>query len=61
MPAIARLYDSYSDAAAIVSELENAGVAHERISLIANAEAHGRSTTTESAPVAGDRPLDPAD
>jgi hypothetical protein len=61
MQAIARLYDSYSDAAAVVNELESAGIPHERISLIANAAAHGRSTTTEVVPGGGDHPLDPAD
>lgn len=40
---IARLYHSYDDARAVVHELEAAGLPHDAISLVANADAHGRS------------------
>lgn len=42
---IARMYDNYSDASTIVHELEAAGIPDRDISLIANADAHGRATT----------------
>jgi len=41
---IARMYDSYDDAKAVVHELEAAGIPHREISLVANADAHGRSS-----------------
>lgn len=60
MQIIAYLYDSYADAATVVRELEDSGVPHSEISLLANADAHGRHTGgTET--VTGDHPLDPAD
>jgi hypothetical protein len=75
MRTISRIYDSYSDAADVVSRLEQASVPHDRISIIANQDAHGRhtstSTTRESvtgttstsgtSTATGDHPLDPAD
>ena len=45
MPTISRIYDNYGDAAATVNELEEARVPHGDISLVANADAHGRTTT----------------
>lgn len=46
-----RMYDSYGDAQVVVGDLEAAGIPHGDISLVANADAHGRSagTTTGSA------------
>jgi len=60
---IARMYDDYDDAKAIVHELEAFGVPHSEISLVANADAHGRSIspTGASAVARDDRPLDPVD
>lgn len=58
---IARMYDSYDDARTVVSELEAAGVPHSDISLVANADAHGRSSRTSAVTGGGDHPLDPAD
>ena len=60
---IARMYDSYDDANAVVHDLEASGVPHSEISLVANADAHGRSSGTSrtSAVTGGDHPLDPAD
>jgi len=59
---IARMYDSYDDAKAVVSELEASGVPHSEISLVANADAHGRAVgNAGTSPIAGERPLDPAD
>lgn len=40
---IARMYDNYGDASEIVRELEAAGIPNRDISLVANADAHGRS------------------
>jgi hypothetical protein len=60
---IARMYDSYEDAKAVVHDLEVAGVPHSEISLVANADAHGRSvvsSTSSTARAGGDHPLDPA-
>lgn len=49
MPTISRMYDNYGDAVATVNELEEARLPHHDISLVANADAHGRATTpTES-------------
>lgn len=45
---VARLYANYTDASAVVNELEAAGVPHSDISLVANADAHGRTGTNES-------------
>ena len=58
---IARMYDTYDDAKAVVHDLEGAGVPHSEISLIANADAHGRSSGTSAMTAGGDHPLDPAD
>jgi hypothetical protein len=58
---IARMYDSYDDAKAVVQALEASGVPHSEISLIANADAHGRSSGTAAVTGGGDHPLDPAD
>lgn len=60
---ITRMYDSYDDAKTVVNNLEASGVPHSDISLIANADAHGRSlpTTSNSTMTGGDHPLDPAD
>jgi hypothetical protein len=43
---ISRMYDNYDDAVATVNELETASIPDHQISLVANADAHGRSTTT---------------
>ncbi len=40
---INRMYDSYEDASAVVTDLEAAGIPHSDISLVANSDAHGRS------------------
>jgi len=61
---IARMYDSYDDAQAVVHELEKSGISHSDISLIANADAHGRSSPrsgTAAVTGGGDHPADPAD
>lgn len=54
---IAHLYDSYDTARTVVTELEAAGVPHDDISLVANAETQRAHTGTEStnavAPAAG--------
>jgi len=49
MATISRMYDSYGDAAATVEELEAAGIKHDSISLIANADAHGRAASATTA------------
>lgn len=60
---VARMYDNYDDAKMVVNELEASGVPHSDISLVANADAHGRSAVTPSGSMTGggDHPLDPAD
>lgn len=68
MRTISRMYDDYSHASAVVTRLEEAGISHDNISVIANEEAHGRHTSsltgTSSAPgtptVTGNHPADPA-
>jgi hypothetical protein len=45
MVTISRMYDSYSDAVATVHDLEEAHFPSHDISLIANADAHGRAST----------------
>lgn len=62
MKTIARMYDDYGDAAAIVGELERAGIPREDISLVANQEAHGRHTATAGTRdvTTGEHLLDPA-
>jgi hypothetical protein len=63
MRTIARLYDSYADASYVVDELEASGIDHSNISLVSNAEAHGRhaTTTTRSTTGGGTSVVDPAD
>jgi hypothetical protein len=68
MQTLSRMYDDYADAASVVSDLEAAGIPHDRISLVANADAHGRSTgalrTADprvGRTASGDSSLDPAD
>jgi len=39
---ITRLYDNYDDARSVVYDLEQAGIPHSDISLVANSDAHGR-------------------
>src|SRR4051812_34030492 len=61
---LARMYDSYDDATAVVNALETSGIPHSEISLVANADAHGRyagTTSTSAVTGGGDHPLDPAD
>lgn len=61
---IARMYDSYDDAQAVVNDLEASGIAHSDISLVANADAHGRSagtSSTSNVTGGGTHPADPAD
>jgi len=60
MRTIARLYDSYADATAVVNELETSGSDHSNISLVANADAHGRHTAG-SVTGGGTSAVDPAD
>ena len=60
---LSRIYDNYDDAKAVLHDLEAAGIPHDEISLVANADAHGRSSGPNTAAVTGggDHPLDPAD
>lgn len=61
---IARMYDNYEDAKTVVNDLEASGVPHSDISLVANADAHGRSSgssSTSAVTGGGDHPLDPAE
>ena len=44
---ITRMYDTYTEAQAVVSALEAGGVPHSEISLVANADARGRSTVAD--------------
>jgi len=60
MRTIARLYDSYADATTVVNELEASGIDHSNISLVANADAHGRHTGG-SVTGGGTSAVDPAD
>jgi hypothetical protein len=60
---LARMYDSYDDAKAVVHELEASGVPHSEISLVANADAHGRTSDPSSTAAmtgGGTSPVDPA-
>lgn len=60
---IARMYDSYDDAKAVVNDLEASGVPHSEISLVANADAQGRTfgqPSTAAMTGGGAKPLDPA-
>lgn len=45
---IARMFDDYDQAKAVVHDLEASGVPHSEISLIANADAHGRSSAAST-------------
>lgn len=61
---IARMFDSYDDANAVVHDLEASGVPRSEISLVANADAHGRASGTSSTAAmagGGASPVDPAD
>ena len=49
MATISRMYDNYSDAVATVHDLEEARIPDHDISLIANADAHGRALTDRPA------------
>lgn len=46
---IGRMYDNYDDAQATVQDLESSGISHSDISLVANADAHGRTVATPGA------------
>jgi len=46
MRTITHLYDSYDDAVSVVNALEAGGIAHDRISLVANSQSSGASTAT---------------
>ncbi len=51
---ITRMYDNYEEARSVVTDLEQAGVPHGDISLVANSDAHGRyAGTTETEKAAG--------
>ncbi len=41
---LTRMYDNYEDAKAVVHDLEASGIPHSDISLVANANAHGRAS-----------------
>jgi len=59
-----RMYDDYEDAKTVVHELEGAGIPHSEISMVANADAHGRTpgqSGTAGMTGGGDHRLDPAD
>jgi uncharacterized membrane protein len=43
---ITRMYDNFDDARAVVADLEQAGIPHGDISLVANSDAHGRYAGT---------------
>lgn len=45
---LTRMYDNYEDAKAVVNDLEAAGIPHSDISLVANADAHGRASGRSS-------------
>ncbi len=45
MRTITHLYDSYDDAVSVVNALEASGIAHDRISLVANSQGAGTGTT----------------
>jgi hypothetical protein len=51
---IARMYDNYSDAQVAVRELEEAGIPNSDISIVANADAHGRSNAGSSTTGSGE-------
>ncbi len=43
---ITRMYDNYADARTVVTDLEQTGIPHSDISLVANSDAHGRYAGT---------------
>ena len=45
---VSRMYDNYDDAKAVVHDIEAAGIPHDNVSLVANADAHGRTAATSS-------------
>jgi hypothetical protein len=45
---ITRMYDNYGDARSAVDDLEQAGISHSDISLVANSDAHGRHAETST-------------
>lgn len=53
MRTITHLYDSYDDAVSVVNALEASGIAHDRISLVANSQSSGASTATTGSPRLG--------
>lgn len=66
MRTITHLYDSYNDAVSVVNALEANGIAHDRISLVANSQSAGASTagstsTVGSTGTAGDTRLGTGD
>jgi hypothetical protein len=61
---MARMYDNFEDARTVVYNLEQAGIPHSDISMVANADAHGRySETSRTSAVTGGSTgrVDPAD
>lgn len=50
---IAHMYDRYEDAEQVVQALEAAGVAHDNISLVANADKRSQPGATSTAPATG--------
>ena len=45
---LSRMYDNYDDAKSVVNDVEAAGIPHSDISLVANADAHGRTAPTST-------------
>jgi hypothetical protein len=45
---ITRMYDNYEEARTVVTDLEQAGIPHSDISLVANSDAHGRYAGTST-------------
>jgi len=45
---ITRMYDNYEDARSVVHDLEQGGIPHSDISLVANSDAHGRYAGTST-------------
>ncbi len=61
---LSRMYDDYNAAQAVVHDLEASGIPHSDISIVGNADAHGRSvgsSSTAAVTGGGEHPLDPAD
>jgi hypothetical protein len=67
MRTIARMYDTYAVASQVIHELQEAGIPQSDLSLVANADAHGRYTaehgtrTTSDVTGGGTHPADPAE